>query len=193
MACSWPTNKQFSVATLILKYEILHKIGVANCFPSTHMATISIALAQLIFISHILRHVNTYAINIPICFPHLINGFLLSIHQEVLADGEVVGPAPQIISLSYKLFQGSHVSDLPATFHPPRRGFSSSGVDLQVPVVGLHLSHDLAIRVVQLLSDESRALSVILEEVQRVQASLTGCCTVVDAVLNAFRARIAES
>lgn len=51
MACSWPTNKQFSVATLILKYEILHKIGVANCFPSTHMATISIALAQLIFIS----------------------------------------------------------------------------------------------------------------------------------------------
>lgn len=149
-------------------------------------------VGEFIF-QHILRHVNTYAINIPICFPHLINGFLLSIHQEVLADGEVVGPAPQIISLSYKLFQGSHVSDLPATFHPPRRGFSSSGVDLQVPVVGLHLSHDLAIRVVQLLSDESRALSVILEEVQRVQASLTGCCTVVDAVLNAFRARIAES
>lgn len=111
----------------------------------------------------------------------------------MLADGEVMGPAPQTISLNYKLFQGSHVSNLPTTFHLPHWGSSSSGVDLQVPITGLHLSHDLVVRVVHLLTDESQALNVTLEEIHQVQATLTSRHTVVDAVLNALKARIAES
>ncbi|TYK18909.1 flocculation protein FLO11-like [Cucumis melo var. makuwa] len=86
----------------------------------------------------------------------LITNFLLSHHLDLLADDDVAGPAPRTISLSYKTFQGAHVSDLPATFRPPYRGVGSSGAELPVLDDGLHLLRDLALRVMQLLSDESQ-------------------------------------
>ena len=101
-----------------MKYAILHKIGIANWYMSTHLATISTALAQLVYqidsshvvdvgefvFQQILRHVDTYGINIPICFPRLINDFLLSYHSDLLIDDDVTGSTPRNISLSYKTF-----------------------------------------------------------------------------------------
>lgn len=101
-----------------MKYAILHKIGIANWYPSTYLATISTTLEKLVYqistghsmdvgkfiFQQILHHVNTYGINIPIFFPRLITGFLLSQHSDLLVDDDVVGPAPRIISLSYKTF-----------------------------------------------------------------------------------------
>ncbi|KAA0046945.1 uncharacterized protein E5676_scaffold298G00150 [Cucumis melo var. makuwa] len=86
MVQTWPTDGQFSTIKLTVKYAILHKIGIANLLPSKHMAIISIALAQLIYeistatfvdvgeliFQQILSHVDTYSINIPLCFSWLI-------------------------------------------------------------------------------------------------------------------------
>ena len=65
---------------------------------STHLATISTALAQLVhqivtgysmnvgefIFQQILRHVDTYGINISIYLPRLIISFLLSFHPNLL-------------------------------------------------------------------------------------------------------------
>lgn len=75
-----------------IKYAILHKIEIANWYPSSDVFIISTTLVNLIFLidtgskvnvgdfvlRHVLRHVDTFGINIPICFPRLLCSFLLS-------------------------------------------------------------------------------------------------------------------
>uniref|UniRef100_A0A9I9E165 Putative plant transposon protein domain-containing protein n=1 Tax=Cucumis melo TaxID=3656 RepID=A0A9I9E165_CUCME len=115
---TWPTDGQFFVTKLSMKYAILYNIGVVNGYPSTHLATIFTALAQLVYListgkpvdvgefifQQIVRHVDTYGINILICFPQLITGFLLFQHSRLLADDDVAGPTPRTITINYKLF-----------------------------------------------------------------------------------------
>lgn len=134
MVRTWPTDCQFPTMKLSVKYAILQKFGIANWFSSTHMASKLTALAELIYhigtgalvdvceliFQQILHHVDIYDINILICFPQLIIGFLLAQHLKVITNDKMMGPAPKSFTLSYKFFQGSHVPDLPATFQPPR-------------------------------------------------------------------------
>ncbi|KAA0040415.1 uncharacterized protein E6C27_scaffold35G00350 [Cucumis melo var. makuwa] len=144
MVRTWPTDCQFPTMKLSVKYAILQKFGIANWFSSTHMASKLTALAELIY------HIGTGA---------LVD---VSQHPKVITNDKMMGPAPKSFTLSYIFFQGSHVPDLPATFQPPRWASSSSNADLSIPLAGLHLSKELAMRVVQLLSEESRLLSVSL-------------------------------
>lgn len=46
---TWLIDEQLLVTKLSVKNAILHKIGIANWFPSTHLATISTALEQLVY------------------------------------------------------------------------------------------------------------------------------------------------
>lgn len=80
---SWHVNGQLYAIKLSIKYAILHKIGITNWYPSLHVSTISTTLANLIFLictsfkvdvgdfvfRHVLRHIDTFGINILICFP----------------------------------------------------------------------------------------------------------------------------
>ncbi|KAA0043627.1 uncharacterized protein E5676_scaffold447G001600 [Cucumis melo var. makuwa] len=124
-------------------------LELSEGYMSTHLATISTALAQLVH-----QIVTGYSMNIDhqlsIVFP-----------SELATDNDIAGLASRTISISYKTFQGAHVSDLLVTFRPPRRGARSSGAELPIPDDGLHLFQDLALRVMQLLSDESCALNCI--------------------------------
>lgn len=47
---SWPNDGQLPVASLTMKYTILHKICIANWIPSTHASTISAALGHFIYL-----------------------------------------------------------------------------------------------------------------------------------------------
>ncbi|KAA0047418.1 flocculation protein FLO11-like [Cucumis melo var. makuwa] len=114
---NWPIDGQFLVTKLSVKYAILHKISIANWYPSKHLGTFSTELA-----------------------------FLLSHHPNLLTNDDVVGSTPRTISLSYKTFQRAHVSDLPTMFRPPRRSVESSKAELPVPDDGLHLSRDLVLQ-----------------------------------------------
>ncbi|KAE8649720.1 hypothetical protein Csa_012710 [Cucumis sativus] len=135
---SWSSNGQFPVTKLSNKYDILNRIGKANWHPTSHQSKISTSLTHLIYqigsgsqndvgkliFQHILPHVDTFEINIHICFPWLLCGFLLSQHSDVLSITEDVGPSPKLFKLNYKLFQRrTHVPDLPQFFHPPKFWF----------------------------------------------------------------------
>ena len=128
-----------------------------------------------------------------ICFLRIITGFLLSHHPRLLADDDVADPTPRTITLSYKLFQGSHVSNLPTTFRAPGPDSDSSRAKFTIPAIGLHLPRELAVHIVELLSAESRALSVSIADVQRVFATLTGQRNTVDSILAVIRVRLSAS
>ncbi|KAA0068134.1 uncharacterized protein E5676_scaffold392G00130 [Cucumis melo var. makuwa] len=129
----WHVDGQLLVASLIIKYVILHKIGILNWIPSTHVSTISTSLGHFIyligtgvrvnvgefFFNHLLRHVDTFAIHILIHFPRLLSNFLVSQRPSILAPVNVVGSAPKVIYLSMRLFQVLHVSNVPIDFDTP--------------------------------------------------------------------------
>lgn len=73
-------------------------------------------VADFVF-KHVLRHVDSFDNNIMICFPQLLCGFMLSQLSSIFNVADIAGSKPKIISLSYRLFQGSHVLDLSSNFH----------------------------------------------------------------------------
>ncbi|KAA0059659.1 envelope-like protein [Cucumis melo var. makuwa] len=153
---SWPSEGQLSVACLSMKYAILHKIGIANWIPSTHASTVSATLGHFIYLvgtgarlnadefifRHLLRHVDTFGINIPICFPRLLYAFLLSQHVSLFTPMDAPSHTPKTLTLSSRLFQGGHVPNLPYEFCPtPGSGPVPSVSAATVPFDGLPLPY----------------------------------------------------
>ncbi|KAA0058252.1 envelope-like protein [Cucumis melo var. makuwa] len=76
---SWPVNGIPTVA-LSVKYAILHKIGIANWFPSSHTSSVSAALETFLY--------------------RICNDDRVDIASDAL------GPDLKTLSLGYRLFQG---------------------------------------------------------------------------------------
>ncbi|KAA0066271.1 gag-pol polyprotein [Cucumis melo var. makuwa] len=123
-------NYVLPVASLTVKYSILHRIEISNWIPSTHASTISTSLGHFVYLvgtgvkvnvgefifNHLLRHIDTFTIHIPICFPRILSGFLLAQQSTILTPLNIVGTAPWVIQLSMRLFQGSHIPDVATEF-----------------------------------------------------------------------------
>lgn len=91
-----------------------------NWYPSSYVSTISTTLANLIylvgtgskvdvgdfiFLRCIRQHIDTFSINISICFPYLLCGFLLSQHPSILIEANVICLASKVLlPLGYLLF-----------------------------------------------------------------------------------------
>ncbi|XP_050896340.1 uncharacterized protein LOC127103096 [Lathyrus oleraceus] len=125
----WPMKGKLSTSALSVKYVVLHKIGAANWVPTNHTYNIAIGLGKFIYIvgtkssfdfgSYIfdqtMKYDASYAMNMPIVFPSLIHGVILSQHPSILISSDSIYKGDPPLSLHYKVFNGKHVPDIVMT------------------------------------------------------------------------------
>ncbi|KAH1210289.1 hypothetical protein GmHk_15G044640 [Glycine max] len=85
----WPKKGKLSAGKLSVKYAILHRIGACK--------------------------LESFAVKLPIAFPTVLCGIMLSQHPNILNYTDSVKKRESALSLHYKLFEGTHVPDIVST------------------------------------------------------------------------------
>lgn len=122
-------------------------------------------------------HLDKFGINISICFHRLLCGFLLSQHPNVISESDDIGPTQKTLKLNYKLFQGSHVPNLPQYFRPSKPSSTFVVFVVNIPHSSLHLPKEEASHIIQLLTVENCSLSIDIQSHTKAISTtlLMGC------------------
>ncbi|XP_057443950.1 uncharacterized protein LOC130736120 [Lotus japonicus] len=122
----WHVKGLLSSTHLSVKYAILNRIGAANWAPTTHRSDVSSGLAKLIYLigtkaqfdfdeyvfAQTMKHAETFVVKLPIGFPCLLCGIILSQHPQILFADEVPSKKASLLTIDYRLLAGAHVSDV---------------------------------------------------------------------------------
>ena len=125
----WPKKGKLSAGKLSVKYAILHRIGTANWVPTNHTSTVAISLGKFLFavgtqlnfnfgnyiFDQTVKHSESFAVKLPIAFPTVLCGIMLSQYPNILNNIDSVKKRESPLSLHYKLFEGTHVPDIVST------------------------------------------------------------------------------
>lgn len=126
---SWPRKGQLPNVVQSMMYALLHKIGITNWCSSSHKSGLFISLATLIYqigtqsefsygvlvFNLIKHHIGSKALWLPICYPRLICGILLSQKPNLLTPTESIGSPPSLFTIHPRLLQSHHVFDIDIT------------------------------------------------------------------------------
>ncbi|XP_050909837.1 uncharacterized protein LOC127123679 [Lathyrus oleraceus] len=118
-----PRKGKLYASALSVKYAIFHVNGAANWVPTNHTTNIAIQLGKFVYIVgtesnfdfeayvfyHTMKHVASYAVKMPIAFPSLICGVILSQHPTILINYDSTYKRDPPLSLHYRLFIVKHV------------------------------------------------------------------------------------
>ncbi|KAL5124521.1 hypothetical protein HKD37_02G004904 [Glycine soja] len=125
----WPKKGKLSAGKLSVKYAILHRIGAANWVPTNHTSTVATGLGKFLYavgtkskfnfgnyiFYQTVKHSESFAVKLPIAFPTVLCGIMLSQHPNILNYTDSVKKRESALSLHYKLFEGTHVPDIVST------------------------------------------------------------------------------
>ncbi|KAL5165873.1 hypothetical protein HKD37_18G050941 [Glycine soja] len=125
----WPKKGKLSAGKLSVKYAILHRIGAANWVPTNHTSTVATSLGKFLYavgtkskfnfgnyiFDQTVKHSESFAVKLPIAFPTVLCGIMLSQHSNILNNIDSVMKRESPLSLHYKLFEGTHVPDIVST------------------------------------------------------------------------------
>ncbi|KAL5179402.1 hypothetical protein HKD37_01G000714 [Glycine soja] len=125
----WPKKGKLSAGKLSVKYAILHRIGAANWVPTNHTSTVATGLGKFLYavgtkskfnfgnyiFDQTVKHSESSAVKLPIAFPTVLCGIMLSQHPNILNNIDSVMKRESPLSLHYKLFEGTHVPDIVST------------------------------------------------------------------------------
>ncbi|KAL5193678.1 hypothetical protein HKD37_20G055860 [Glycine soja] len=125
----WPKKGKLSAGKLSVKYAILHRIGAANWVPTNHTSTVATGLGKFLYavgtkskfnfgnyiFDQTVKHSESFAVKLPIAFPTVLCGIMLSQHPNMLNYTDSVMKRETPLSLHYKLFEGTHVPDIVST------------------------------------------------------------------------------
>ncbi|XP_057432218.1 uncharacterized protein LOC130724971 [Lotus japonicus] len=147
----WPAKGLLSSTYLSVKYAILNRIGAANWAPTTHSSDVSSGLAKLIYLvgtqtqfdfgeyvfAQTMKHAETFAVRLPIGFPCLICGIILSQHPQILLDDEVPSKKASLLTIDSRLLAGAHVSDVADLAEMTQGEGTSSQKTPETPIAAL--------------------------------------------------------
>ncbi|KAL5147408.1 hypothetical protein HKD37_06G017101 [Glycine soja] len=125
----WPKKGKLSAGKLSVKYAILHRIGAANWVPTNHTSTVATGLGKFLYavgtkskfnfgnyiFDQTVKHSESFAVKLPIAFPTVLCGIMLSQHPNILNYTDSMMKRESPLSLHYKLFEGTHVPDIVST------------------------------------------------------------------------------
>lgn len=65
---------------------------------------------------HLFRQAKSFDVKLPIGFPSLVVGILLSQKKGIMCADDVIGKVPSKLTISHKLFEGKHACDIVKPF-----------------------------------------------------------------------------
>ncbi|KAK2415657.1 hypothetical protein QL285_038119 [Trifolium repens] len=125
----WPLKGKVPSVMLSVKYAILNRIGTVNWVPTTHTSDIATSLARFVYAvgtgtefnygAHIfeetVQHAKSWAVRMPIAYPSLICGIILTQHPTIITADDEVSKRESPLGFHPRLFEGTHAADIEIT------------------------------------------------------------------------------
>jgi hypothetical protein len=107
----------------------LNKIAVVNWVSTTHSYDVATGMGKFIYaigsktpfdfglyiFYQTIQHAKSLAVKMPIAFPRLLCGIILSQHPDILGSSDVSCKRDPALTLDLRSLQGPHVADIGAT------------------------------------------------------------------------------
>jgi hypothetical protein len=162
---AWPKKGKLPASKLTSMFTILNRIDAANWVPTTHNYEVATSLARFIYpvgnkinfdfgtyiIEQTIKHVKTLAVKLPIAFPSLICGIIVSQRPDILVREDIACKRDSDISFNAKQLDvtpdvgtsatpgGMTMKDMIAMLKDTCKALEEKKLGLEAVIAGLEL------------------------------------------------------